>query len=424
MTEDYLQYAWKYQMFNGPLKTSGNERVLVISTGDLNKDSGPDFFNAQVVIGGTRWAGNVEIHINSSDWYRHGHQKDEAYDNVILHVVYNNDKQVFNRDGSEIPVLELRNYLKVKAYKVYRYLIRNRAGIPCQDMISAVDPIHITAWKEALLAGRLERKVEILEKELKHHNMDMEKLFIVNLFRVFGYKVNKLPFELTGKSIPVRAIKFARSDLICIEALLFGQAGMLEGKFREKYLRAIRKEYQYLKSKYGLEPVEGHLWKYMRLRPVNFPTIRLAQLASLIHREGTGWGGTLLHKDYKQIKEIFRVEVSDYWKEHFLFGKKTKKHKVSIGPDLANQIVINLLLPFSVLRSRLEGRNDKIEGLAEILYDVAAEENSITRYFSELGLKPDHAADSQSLIELKTQFCDFKRCLDCRIGHIILKRSD
>lgn len=424
MTEDYLQYAWKYQMFNGPLKTSGNERVLVISTGDLNKDSGPDFFNAQVVIGGTRWAGNVEIHINSSDWYRHGHQKDEAYDNVILHVVFNNDKQVFNRDGSEIPVLELRNYLKVKAYKVYRYLIRNRAGIPCQDMISAIDPIHITGWKEALLVRRLERKVEILEKEFKHYNMDLEKAFTVNLFRVFGYKVNKLPFELTGKSIPVRAIKFARSDLICIEALLFGQAGMLEGKFREKYPRMIRNEYQYLKSKYGLEPVEGHLWKYMRLRPVNFPTIRLAQLASLIHKEGTGWSDTLLHKDYKQIKEILRVEVSDYWKEHFLFGKKTKKHKVSIGPDLTNQIVINLLLPFSLLRSRLEGRNDKTEELTEILYGVAAEKNSITGYFSELGLKPDHAADSQSMIELKTQFCDFKRCLDCRIGHIILKRSD
>ncbi len=424
MTEDYLQYAWKFQMFNGPLKTSGNERILVISTGELNKDSGPDFFNAQVVIGSTRWAGNVEIHVNSSDWYRHGHHKDETYDNVILHVVYTNDRQVVNQDGSVIPVLELKKYLKAKAYKIYRYLLRNRAGIPCQDMISAVDQIHITDWKEALFFRRLERKVRALEEELKDQNMDLEKVFVINLFRVFGFKVNKLPFELTGKSIPIRAIKFARSDLISIEALLFGQAGMLKGRFREKYPRMIRKEYQYLKSKYGLEPIEGHLWKYLRLRPVNFPTIRLAQLASLIHREGTGWCGTLLHKDYKEIREILRVEVSDYWKKHFLFGKKTNKHEVSIGPDLTNQIVINLLLPFSVLRSRLEGRNDKIEELTEILYDVAAEKNSITGYFSELGLKPDHAVDSQSLIELKTQFCDFKRCLDCRIGHIILKRSD
>lgn len=422
MTEEFIQYAWKYQMFDRSLSTVTGEKISVIDPGIWNQDSGPDFFNAQVVIGNTRWAGNVEVHVRASDWELHGHTDDKAYRNVILHVVYEYDRAVFRHDRTEIPVFELKSFLRIKAYKVYKYLLRSRAGIACQDMIGLVDGIYMTDWVEALAAARIVRKVERMEELMSSLGNDFERMLIIQLFRAFGNKVNAFPFELLGRSIPPPLLRKARGELFALEALLFGMAGFLNKDFREPYPNLLKSDFQYLAKKHDLTPIDMHLWKFLRLRPPNFPTVRIAQLASLIHEKGIP-SPDMKTEDYDSLVDLFSTSVSEYWAGHYVFERTSKERNKGLGRQFIDNLIINYVIPAGALKERIKGEDSGFDWIMGMMRQMQPEKNRITDYFSELQIEVGSAVESQAFIELKTRFCDYKKCLNCRIGHVILKHS-
>jgi hypothetical protein len=290
-------------------------------------------------------------------------------------------------------------------------------------MIGSVDDIHLADWKESLLASRIIRKVGRLERFAAENNNDLEKGMLVLLFRVFGSRVNTIPFEMLAKSIPVKALRQCRMNILSMEALLFGQSGMLEGTFRDKYPLILKKEYQYLRNKFNLEPINRHIWKYHRLRPSNFPSVRIAQLAAYITCNNISGFKQLETYNYGHIKSKFGVEATGYWQEHFVFDKRSKRHSASVGTQLIDNLIINFFIPAAILQERLSGKEVNFEACMSLLQELKPEQNSITRYFDEIHMDVHNAADSQAFIELKNVYCDFKRCLSCRIGHLILKRS-
>jgi hypothetical protein len=290
-------------------------------------------------------------------------------------------------------------------------------------MIGLVDDIHLADWKVSLVASRIIRKVGRLERFAAENNDDLEKGMFILLFRVFGSRVNTMPFEMLAKSIPVKALKQCRMDILSMEALLFGQSGMLEETFCDKYPLLLKKEYDYLRNKYNLEPINRYIWKYHRLRPSNFPTVRIAQLAAFINCNNISEFERLETYNYGQIKSKFGIEAGSYWQDHFVFDKRSKRHSASVGTQLIDNLIINFFIPAAVLRDRLSGKEVNFEACMSLLQELNPEKNSITRYFDEIHMDVHNAADSQAYIELKNVYCDFKRCLSCRIGHLILKRS-
>jgi hypothetical protein len=421
MDEEFLQFAWKFRLFENNLRSTMGESVEVIRPGEHNRDSGPDFFNAMVRLGGTKWVGNIECHVKSSDWYLHGHHLDKAYDNVILHVVFEHDDVVLISDGSSLPTLEASKYLKLKALDIYRHWLRNRSSIPCSQMISSLDRVHFKDWLTYLSISRIERKTSELKEIWENSHTDFNSLFFIFLFRSFGQKINTLSFELLMKSIPLHLLQKFRDDRLLLEALLFGQAGMLNEAYDEGYPRMLEKLYRNQKSQYDLQPMEPHLWKFLRLRPPSFPTIRISQLAGLINKHRFLPDLLLGDKSHKELVEALSSEASEYWKTHYLFGRSTNKHSVSLGGDAKRLIILNLVNPFKLLRPGA-GKSKVISQVTKILEEMEPENNSIIRQFKELGFRAENAAESQAMIELRTQYCNFRRCLSCRIGYRLLKQ--
>jgi len=420
MTEEFLQYVWKYSLFkNYNLIADTGEKIDILNSGYTNTNAGPDFMNAAIKIDGTKWAGNVEIHINSSDWNKHNHNYDKAYDNVILHAVMINDQVTKRTNGETIPTIEL-NFDK-SLYNIYSQLISSELWIPCQNELNKIDEFTLNYWLNVLLIARLELKVRAIYNTLKATNNDWEETFYIHLARNFGLNVNSLPFEILAKSLPFKYLLRHKNSITQIEALLFGQAGFLNNSFPEdNYCKKLKSEYNFLRNKFRLNPMDHHMWKFLRLRPRNFPTIRLAQFAALIYNSNRLFSKVIEGESIEQLRKYFNVETSEYWNNHFIFGKESNKEVKSIGDSAFNIIVINTIIPFLFAFGKYKGKEELKERTIGFYTEIPAEDNSITRKWGKLGIISKCAFYSQALIQLKNQYCSHKDCLNCLIGNKII----
>jgi hypothetical protein len=402
------------------LSTQG-EPIIINHFGQHNNHAGPDFLETQIRIGDTLWAGNVEMHVLASDWLKHQHQEDKAYDNVILHVVLEEDQPIFRNNGSRIACLELRNRIPPKIINTYQELIHNERWIPCQFQFVEVADITKNIWLDRLLVERLERKTIGIAERLKQNKNDWELSFYQILARNFGVKVNAEPFQQLAISLPLKIIGKHRNSLFQLEALLFGQAGLLAADFVETYPNALKKEYQFLQKKYQLEPLKKEYWKLLRLRPANFPTLRIAQFARLLALSKPLFSMILEVETVKEMEHIFKIELSDYWETHYLFDKETPKRKKSLGKSTIHLLAINTIIPFLFLYGQHKAISDYQDKALRLLEEIKGENNKIIRGWKQLGIEPKTAYQTQALIQLKNEYCDKKRCLECAIGNRILK---
>jgi len=417
MNEAFLQFIWKMKLFTTTgIFTTDGEPISLIHNGDHNTHSGPDFSNARIKIGTTTWAGNVEIHIRSSEWNYHKHSSDRAYDNVILHAVYVHDDL-----KSTIPTLELKNLIDDKLIAKYKFMMQTAAWIPCEKSIHKVDEIIIKQQLNRLLTERLEQKALNVENRLLLNNNDWEETCYQLIARNFGTNINADPFEGVARSLPYKIILKHLNQSQQIEAMLFGQAGFLEGNFRELYPHQLQAEYRFLKTKYQLAGIRPLEWKFLRMRPSNFPTIRMSQLASFLASHNRLFSAILNSGDSKSIKKIFQAEASPYWKEHYHFKKAVALKSASLGKDTIDLILINTIAPLLFLYGKKTGNEQFCVNAVDLLEHLEPENNNIIRHWKQLGVKAKHAGDSQGLLELKNNYCNNKRCLECSVGFGILK---
>ncbi len=425
--EALLHYIWKFRLFeHQDLQTTEGEYLQIEQPGLHNRqDAGPDFSQARIRIGNTLWAGQVEIHKLSSDWERHHHQQDIAYDNVILHVVYEYDRPVRRKDGSEIPCLELKNRIDEGLLLRSEELLQSPEQVPCSAHLTDIPELAMRMWLERLVVERLEAKTEAVFRELEHTKNHWESAFYVFLARNFGTPVNAEPFEQLARSLPLSVLAKQKDKLLQIEALLFGQAGFLEGitaEETEEYPRLLRREYDFLRNKYNLQPIAAAAWKFGRMRPAAFPTVRLALFAQLVYQSTHLFSKFLETESLSGLRQFFELKVSNYWLEHYRFGEKSEKRgQKSLGKNSFENIVINTLVPFLFVYGKAQGDENYCERALLWLEQLAAEENIIIKMWREIGVKAENALHSQALLHLKKQYCDQKHCLDCAIGNKILR---
>lgn len=421
MKEDFIHFLWQYRLFKSEkLQTTRGKEIEIIHPGDGNTDSGPDFSAAKVKIDGTLWAGNVEMHLQSSDWFRHGHQHDDAYQNIILHVVFKHDKEITDSQGHEVPVFEVAGFTDAYLAENYEKIIQSKTWVPCANYIQETDDFIMMNWLSRLLVERLERKSEEILGFLNYFENNWEKTFYYFLARNFGFKVNSSPFGLLAQKMPYLLLSRHKDDLTQLEALLFGQAGLLAASFKDAYPELLKKEYLFLKHKYDLEPLDGSLWKLGRLRPSNFPTIRIAQFARLIH-QSSGLFAKLMHiGNVEDIYKLFQVQCSPYWVNHFKFDVLSKSSDKKLGKSAIDNIIINTIVPMKFVYGRENMKPGiKDESLA-LITRVPAENNSVIKYWKMLNVDPQNASESQALLELKKNYCTPRKCLRCAIGlHLI-----
>jgi len=427
MKEEFLHYLWKHQLyFTDKLLYAGGSKITVIHPGEYNRDSGPDFFNARILIGGILWAGNVEIHVRSSHFVAHGHHEDPLYDNLILHVVDEIDRIVFNSKGEEITTVRIS--FDPGLYNSYLDLVNNPMTIACQDHLVEADNILVRHWLNSLVVERLRKKSELIMKIFSETGSDWDETFYRLLARYFGFRVNSEPFEMLAAAIPFRIIRKHADNRFQIEALMFGTAGLLdEGLFRDAvndgYYLSLIKEYRVLSAKYSLRPIHGWLWKFSRLRPVNFPTIRISQLSALLSVSGGLFSKILELSDLRLLKDVLEVDASDYWEDHYVFGKRSRKSSRRTGGQATLVFLINAVIPMIFVYGRERDRIDISERAVDFLEELEAEENIITSEWRLAGIKAESAFYSQALIQLRNEYCKKRRCLECRIGSDLISRG-
>ena len=423
--EDFLHYVWQFKSFDfSSLKTTADEDLKIIHQGFLNKNSGPDFNNAKIQIGDTTWAGNVEIHLKSSDWLKHNHQFDAAYGNVILHVVYENDAEIKRIDGSVLPVLELKNRISNELINKYENLFLTLTDFPCIAQIKSVDKLIIDSFLSRTVIERFEQKTNLVIETLNELKGNWDETFYRFLARNFGFKVNALPFELFAKAIPQQIYSKHKDNPLQIEALVFGSAGFLNDKFTEAYSEKLKKEFQFLQQKYKITAVEVSVWKFMRMRPQNFPTIRLAQFAGLIVQSNHLFSKIMEIKDVVELRGLFEnLPVNDYWKTHYHFKKEATSVGIQIGKTSVENILLNTVALFLFAYGKHTDTQFYISRAIKLLESLPAEQNVITDKFISAGVQLDHAFASQGILQLKKQYCDEKKCLSCGIGIKILKQA-
>lgn len=419
--ENFLHYIWKFKRFNTQLlKTTQGESITLLKVGQHNTDSGPDFFNAQLKINNTTWVGNVEIHIRSSDWNNHKHQHDKAYNNVILHVVYKDDALIKNQEGNSIPTLELATLIAPELIENYKKLIESTSWVACEKQVNKINNFIIKNWLERLLLERLERKTKLIFEQLKQNKNNIEEAFYHAFCKYMGLNVNAIPFEQLAFNTPLKVVE-KHPQLISIEALFFGQAGFLDDEINDEYYLRLKKEYQFLKTKFNLLAQAKSTWKFARLRPPNFPTLRIAQLAAILKNNPRLFAIVLEKKSVVEIKKLFEVEASSYWKTHYQFGvATTKETKKKVGNVLLDSLLINVIAPFLFVYGKMKHDDKYIDFALQLLKETPSEQNNIIKKWKQLGLTVQNAADSQALIELKNNYCSQKKCLLCAIGNELL----
>ena len=417
--EDILHYVWKFKLYHSELKTTRGEAIEVIDPGISNTNEGPDFFNAKIKIADKLWVGNIEIHTSSSDWMKHNHQTNKAYNSVVLHVVKKADCEVADTDGHLIPQCQIAYPKHID--ENYDFLIHSDIDLPCANFIIEMDRFHLSSWMRNLLIERFTRKGRDIEQHITRFHGSWEDVFYVLLCRNFGFGLNSDSFERLALSLPLRYIQKQGDNLVQIEALLFGQAGMLQDENpKDDYHRLLQKEYDFLKHKYDLRPLEKHIFKSMRTRPTAFPQIRVAQLAALLHHSSSLFSKILSSKDVGQIRLLFHVNASEYWQTHYSFGTMSAKKNKYLGDKSLDIILINSVSPVLFIYGKHINDEDMRERAFDFLEMIAAEKNSVTKPFAQYGLPMNSAADSQAVIQLKREYCERRRCLYCRIGHKLL----
>lgn len=421
--EHLLHYVWKHKIF--PLKTlqtTGGLPVEVIDPGLHNSNAGPDFFNAKLKINGTLWVGNVEIHSCSSDWFKHGHDRDKAYDSVILHVVEQPDCEVVRPNGETIPQLVLGCPEHVSEH--YEELRRADIYPPCYSILGSLPKLTVHSWLTALQTERFQQKNEAIRQRLERCNNNWEDAFFITLSRNFGFGLNGDAFETWGTLLSFRAINKHRNDLAQVEAFFFGQAGLLEDEAVDDYQARLQAEFRYLQRKFELPaPMDLSLWRFLRIRPGNFPHVRLAQLAYLYHNGFSLFSRVMEAETLQAVREELVTRTASYWEDHYLFGKVSPKKEKAVGHDSQNLLIINTVVPFLYAYGLHKADERLCERASRFLEELKAENNRVTRLWDGAGLSVQTAADSQALLQLQKEYCDKKKCLYCRFGYEYLRRK-
>jgi hypothetical protein len=420
MTEEFLMFLWKHRLYSPEsLFLSDGIPIEVIHPGEHNRDAGPDFFNTRIKIGNTIWAGNAEVHVRSSDWLKHGHNANESFQNVILHIVSENDARVTDAAGKPVPVITLKCSESVMAQ--YEYLLKNRLWVPCARELQNIDSFLVSLWIEKIGVSRLEEKSALIAAHLDQTSNNWEEVLYRSVMRSFGFHLNGLPFENLAKSLPYKILEKHADSLLQAEALLFGQAGFLSELLPyDDYFLKLQKEYRHLSKKYNLKPVQRHLWKFLRLRPGNFPTIRLAQIAAVIHHHPKLFALIREASSVSDLKEPFEVSASSYWNNHYLFGKISNAKEKTIGNDSVDIILINAIIPILFMYGKKTGLEIFQNRALDFLGQLEPEKNTITENWQLLGIHANSAFHSQALLHLKNVWCDRHLCLECGIGSQIL----
>lgn len=413
MKEAYLHHIWFFRLFDDiDLLTEEGVAVQVLDTGEPNHNAGPDFFNARIKIGDTIWAGNLEIHIRCSDWKRHKHHLDRAYDNVVLHVVWDADESFMLQNNIRIPVLSLQALTPDPLSEHCMLLSQQNIPVSLEDMLSSLNHLHVEQWLERLLVERLELKREGIEELLKANQNDWEETAYHVLLQSFGLKVNKLPFEMLARALSPKVLRKHRDDLKQLEALLFGQSGILNGLHKDEYPKALWQEYTFLQKKYALEPLDAHIWKFGRLRPRNFPTIRLAQFAQLIYRHANLFSTIRDCETIKDCRAMFgEIELGDYWQNHFLFDQASEKMNKKLGEQTQHILSINAIANLLYTYGKHNDNYDYVLKAIALLKEFPVENNSITRRYRELGIEAENAAQGQALLQLHKRIKKVQRML-------------
>jgi hypothetical protein len=419
--EDFLHYVWQYKKFTfSNLTTVSGDALTVVNAGQYLQLAGPDFFNAQLVIGMQKWAGNVEIHVKSSDWYLHHHEKDTAYDSVILHVVWEHDTPIFRKDNSEIPVLELKHFVTNDVLHNYQELTSAKTWIYCENQINTVDAFVLQNWQERLFFERLERKSVPFQQLLKETENDWEAVLFYMLAKNFGLNTNGETFLKMAKSIPFTIIRKERFEVENLEALLFGCADLLPLEAEDVYVKNLKSRFDYISQKYQLAKIIIEPVQFFKHRPDNFPTIRLAQLAMLYHKQHHLFSELIEAKRLEQFYSLFTVSVSVYWQTHYQFDKESPKKKKQFSKSFIDLLLINTILPIQFAYAKSQGKEIS-EDLLELLRTISPEKNGIIEKFSHFGIPSKNAFETQSLLALKNDYCNQKKCLQCAIGIELLK---
>lgn len=419
-----MQYVWQHRLWESTgLSTNDGRKIKVIDPGLLNTDSGPDFFNAKIEIDGEMWAGNVEIHVRASDWKRHNHDKDMAYDSIVLHVVEKDDMPVFRTNGERIPqcVMHVSPHFNER----YRQLVEKDSSIPCASEIGKMPHILITEWMEALAFERLHGKVERIDNLLTSFNGSWEDVCYVTLARNLGFGINSDALERLSRRTPLHLLRKHSDSLLQMEALLFGQAGLLNpiNYPDDKYYQHLCKEYSFLSNKFSLKPMEETCWKFFRIRPQNFPHRRIAMLAQLVYGGFQLFNKILDCEGEKDLRNLFDVKLSGYWCTHYTFGNPCPNHEKAISQSAISIILINTVVPIYYAYGELTDNYEITQKAIDILDSLKPEINNITNRFAQCGLKPDSALVSQALIQLQREYCEARKCIYCRIGHKLLSRA-
>lgn len=422
MKEDFLHFVWQYQYFeHQDLRTSTGEELQIFDIGKTNTNAGADFEQIKIQIGATTWQGDAEIHIKSSDWKKHRHQHNPRYNQVVLHIVWEEDEPILRPDGTPIATLVLKNKIKSDIFHKYQYLQASKSEIACEKLIGEVSDLHKIAMLDKALVKRLEQKAFALKEIWLANQKDWEESTYQVLAQNFGFKVNSSQFLRLSQLTPLKYLLKHSDQILQIEALLFGQAGFLEQNFSEEYPKTLQKEYNFLKAKYNLQGMKASEWNFLRLRPANFPTLRIAQFAQMLVQNINLFSVFLCAEKPNTLHKVLRVGVSEYWQKHYHFGKKTEKTASTLGKSSLENILINTICPLLVLYAKENNKQEFLDKAINFLEQIPAEKNAITEKWQKVGISAKTAADSQALIEQFNYFCTPKNCLACNIGVNILK---
>ena len=421
--EKFLHFLWRYRRFDVlNIRTSENLSVEIIDAGEYNTHARPDYLHAKIKIDGMMWVGNVEMHVRASEWTAHGHNIDKAYNNVILHVVYEEDVIIRRNDGERIPCLIIKNYLREDLSGIYEQLLHNALWIPCQNLIESVSEISKNSWWQRMLIERMEQKTERITADLSRSSRNWDETFYIHLARSFGLKNNEIPFEMLARSLPLYLISRHRDRPMQLEALFFGQSGLLnEPNLSDDYPKMLKEEYRFLSRKYRLRPLKKSLWKFMRMRPSGFPTLRIAQFAAFMGETTNIFSTFMEAADVGTIESFLQKEINPYWENHYIFDKISAAHKRQLGKDSVRRIIINSVCPFMFAYGK--DRNDPVfqERAFDLLEQLEPEANAVIDKWRGLGVSIQSAADSQAMLYQKKYYCDAKKFLECSIGNFILR---
>lgn len=424
MKEEFLHYLWQYQLFSlVDLQTTNNKQITIVKQGILNTNSGPDFLQAKIKMNHQLWAGNVEIHLKSSDWYAHQHETDVNYDAVILHVVWEDDATVFMKNNRPLPTLVLKNLVDKSVLKNYQQLFSSQKKfIPCENLIENVHPFVFQNWNERLYFERLEYKTAFIKQLLQKSNHDFEAVLFHLLAKNFGLKVNADAFLQMATSFNFSILRKERFNKEKLSALLFGQSGFLEDEQQELYAQALKKEYDFLKNKYQIQPISKHQFQFFRMRPANFPTIRIAQLVSIFYTHQNLFSQLMSINKLADFYELLSVAVDVFWQTHYTFEKTSKKSSKKLTKSFIDLLIINTIMPlkFYYLQQRGEVAHENIIALMQ---QIKPEKNSVISRFSDIKITSKNAFETQALLQLRNEYCTTKRCLQCAIGNDLLRKN-